>query len=291
VLDRKNDLVSLLRDVRSKLARAGVPSAGVEAEILIAHVLGIARGAIYLDVRRPVTPDQHAEIMALAGRRARRIPLQHVLGEWEFMSLPFKMREGVFIPRPETEVLAESVVARAGRAGRPPRRILDVGTGTGVVAVALAVYLKPEFVLATDVSPLAVETARANAILNGVGAIVRFAVGDALGPIGPAAEDGFDVVVSNPPYVASGDIEVLEPEVRDHDPRQALDGGPGGLGFIAGLLPRIPSIMKRGGMAALEIGATQGDDVIALMEEAGFEEVELVKDLAGLDRVVLGRRS
>jgi release factor glutamine methyltransferase len=287
---RRPTLESYLLSARASLRRAGVPSPDVDAETIIGHVLGVRRSEIYLDPRRGLTPGEQGAILDLLERRAARIPLQLLLGECEFMSLPFMVREGVFIPRPETECLVETVVDNVRARGEPVGAILDIGTGSGVIGVTLALYLDLTAVVATDISRDALETARANAILHGVDDLVDAILCDGLSGVRGGTETAFHVVVSNPPYVASGEIGGLEPEVRDHDPLAALDGGPDGLRFIAGLVPGLPSILKKGGLAALEIGAGQGREVAALLAEAGLTEIEVVKDLAGVDRVVTGRR-
>jgi release factor glutamine methyltransferase len=286
------NITSLLLDLRRTLASAGVPSPEVDAEQLIGHALGMRRSEIYLSGgRREVTPDERAAVMDLASRRARRVPLQYLLGECEFMSMPFKIKEGVFIPRPETEVLVEVILERCRDRQRPVRRVLDLGTGCGVVGISLARYLSPDFVLSTDVSFNALEIARANAILNRVDTVTRFVMGDGLNPLRGIPAVGFDVVACNPPYVESDEIRGLQPEVRDHEPRAALDGGPDGLRFIAGMLPGLTSILSVGGLAAVEIGAGQGRRVRGLFRKAGLERVAVAKDLAGLDRVVAGEKS
>jgi release factor glutamine methyltransferase len=296
-------LSSLLEVVRSILTEAGVPSSRVDAELLAAHVMGTSRADLYLASAAQVEPREQARIIRLARQRASRVPLQHVLGECEFMSLIFKMRRGVFIPRPETEVLVDTLIRRADRTGRP-RTVVDIGTGCGVIAVSLAKFLKPDLVVACDVSAEAVDIASENAILNMVEDTVRFAIGDRAGFLrstmqrGELAEDGrvgtdgwagFDMAVCNPPYVPTGEIDRLEPEVREHDPRVALDGGRTGTEFIDGLVREMASIVCRGGVVALEIGSEQGDAVAAFFHEAGLVSVETLQDLAGLDRVVTGR--
>jgi release factor glutamine methyltransferase len=284
-------LSALLANVSSRLLQAGIASHMVEAEMIVGHVLGLGRSGIYSRPEREITADEEAAVTDLVTRRARRVPLQHVLGQCEFMSLPFTVREGVFIPRPETESLVEEVLKRVRTGGGPVSRVLDIGTGSGVVAVSLAKYLEPDFVVATDISLDALEIARANAILNQVEPVVRLVAGDGLKPFRRRPATGFDVVVCNPPYVATGEIQGLEPEVRDHDPLAALDGGPDGLRFIDGILRGIPSILKREGLVVLEIGDVQGPQVKAIFEQAGLVGVEVVKDLARRDRIVLGRRS
>jgi release factor glutamine methyltransferase len=299
-------LSSLLEVVRSILTDAGVPSPRADAELLAAYVMGTSRTDLYLAPAEQVEPREQTRIIELARQRARRVPLQHVLGECEFMSLTFRMRRGVFIPRPETEVLVDTLIRMADRTGRP-RTVLDMGTGCGVVAVSLARFLKPDLVLACDVSADAVDIASENAILNGVEDTVRFAVGDRAGFLRSAVqrgelvdlvEDGrvgtddwagFDMAVCNPPYVPTGEIDGLEPEVREHDPRVALDGGTTGTEFIDGIVKEMASIVCKGGVIALEIGSKQGDAVAAFFHEADLVSVETLQDLAGLDRVVTGR--
>jgi release factor glutamine methyltransferase len=287
---RRLTLKSLLLQARDRLAGAGVPSPDADAEALIGHVLGIRRTEVFLRRRSEVSPRDEAAITGLVERRAARIPLQILLGDCEFMSLPFKVREGVFIPRPETEVLVDSVLERVRAGGTGVRRVLDIGTGTGVAAVSLAVHLGPDLVVATDISPVAVEIARGNAILNRVMGCIRLAVCDGLKALRRDPATGFDLVVCNPPYVETGAIAGLEPEVRDHDPRIALDGGVNGLEFIAGILPGVASILSGGGRVAFEIGATQGERVKRLFEDVGLKGVEIISDLVGLDRVVTGSK-
>ena len=311
-------LSSLLAAVRQELRSYGVVNPDVEAETILAHVLGLRRTEIYLAPERPVGAADQARILEISGERKRRFPLQYLLGEVEFFGLPLKIREGVFIPRPETEILVETLIARLGGAPRPGRpagvsgwfrergpgtvrAILDLGTGSGAIAVALAKHLRPRLVVALDVSPAAAALARANARLNRVGDVVAPVVGDRLGPVrgahrtGAAAAPGardiaFDLVVANPPYVETAEIDRLQPEVRDFEPRLALDGGPGGLDFIAGVLPGIASILRKGSIVAFEIGATQAEAVAGLFGRAGLCDVEVIKDLAGRDRIVIGAR-
>jgi release factor glutamine methyltransferase len=338
-------LSALLATVRKSLRSFGLANPDVEAEIVISHVLGLKRSEIYLEPARTVAPADQDRIAGIVDARRRRFPLQYLIGEIEFMGLPFRMHEGVFIPRPETEILVETVIdrargiagARAGgepaRGGQPARAgqpatgrqpasggarltILDLATGSGAIAVSLAKYLPCDLVLATDLSPEAAGLARANAYANGVGETVAVAVGSGLDFLGriarPApgwngvrssgkrgrggggdggarrAVPGFDVVVSNPPYIPTCEIGALQPEVRDYEPRLALDGGDDGLSFIAGVVPEIPSILKVGSVVAFEIGAGQGSAVRGIFERAGLGGVEVIKDLAGRDRIVIG---
>jgi release factor glutamine methyltransferase len=290
---RRVNLSSLLMSVRGTLEKAGVPSPAVDAEILISHALDIPRSHIHLEPGRHLSASEKNLIEDLARRRAMRIPLQYVIGESEFMSLTFKVPKGVFIPRPETEILVEALIERAEGRSRPPGMMLDLGTGSGVIAVSLAVHFNAGLVVGSDVSRLAVEIAGQNAILNGVARLTQFVVGDGLSPFGTAAggerHARFDVVACNPPYVSSAEIDDLEPEVRDHEPRIALDGGANGLEFIESILPRIPSIIVRGGIAGIEIGETQAGPVTEIFRSAGLRGIEVVEDLNGKARVVIGR--
>ena len=283
-------LSALISRVKERLRAAGVPSPGVEAELIVGHVVGLKRSEILGRRERKITQPEEDVVMELVERRTRRIPLQYLLGECEFMSLPFKVREGVFIPRPETESLVEAIIAKAGAGGCPSASILDVGTGSGVIAVSLAKYLEPTLVVGTDISRDALEIARANAILNRVEPVTRFVACDGVDALRSDEEAGFDIVVCNPPYVETDEIPGLQPEIRFFEPQAALDGGPDGLRFIDGLLPGLPSILRKGGLAAFEIGETQGPRVRALFEQTGFGAVEIVKDLGQRDRIVLGRR-
>jgi release factor glutamine methyltransferase len=293
--DQRLNLSSLLRSVKQSLEVAGVPSPGVDAEILLSHVLKIPRSGIHLEPARELSRAEETSVLSLARRRAKRIPLQYVTGECEFMSRTFKLKEGVFIPRPETEVLVDGMTERIEADSPQPHLILDLGTGSGAIAVSLACHFETGRVIASDISPLAVEIARENAILNGVNDIMRFVVSDGLDSFGAFPrmdrEGGFDAIACNPPYVGCAEIEQLEPEIRDHEPRIALDGGDSGLVFIESMLPRIASILTRHGIAGFEIGETQAGPVEGIFKGAGFERIEVIKDLNGKDRVVIGRRT
>jgi release factor glutamine methyltransferase len=288
-------LASLLTDVTRSLARAGVSSPRAEAEILAGHVLGLRRFDLYARARESVGPDDESTILELARRREERYPLQYLTGECEFMSLAFAVREGVFIPRPETEVLVESVVARLRPGGGGPAAVLEVGVGSGVICVSLARAVPGVRVVGTDVSALAVKTARENAARHGVENLMQFIVGDGIsflrerGRRGARKGMGFDAFVCNPPYVRSSEIENLEPEVRDHEPLAALDGGADGLDFLRRIIPPLPSIMSKGALVAFEIAPGQSGAARRLLEVAGALEIDVIKDLSSRDRVLIAR--
>jgi release factor glutamine methyltransferase len=290
-------LSSLIASLEESLSRAGISSPRAEAEMIAGHVLGLKRADLYLRGEEEVAEPEGELIMELAARRLGRYPLQYITGECEFMSLGFAVREGVFIPRPETEVLVESVVGRAGAGKAEPRALLEVGTGCGVICISLGREMSGLRAVATDVSMVAVETAMANAARHGVENRMRFAVGDGISFFREGGPDGvnegrwrgFDLFVCNPPYVATSEIAGLEPEVRDHEPRAAVDGGEDGLEFMRRIIPGLPSIMSRGALLAFEIAPDQGETVSRLLARAGGVEIEVIEDLSKRDRVVIAR--
>ena len=284
------NVASLVARVREILTEAGIPSPEVDADILVGLALGLTRSKVHLAARAEVTEAQEKLALEIAGQRSRRVPLQHLVGEVEFFSLPFKVRPGVFIPRPETEILVALVIQNIK--WKHPFRALDVCTGSGVVGVTIAGLAGKAAVTATDISFEAVELARENAIMNGVASRMDFIVGDGLDFLDAGADGGglFDAIVFNPPYVESDTIEGLEPEVRDHEPRIALDGGPDGLRFIEGILPRAASLLRSKGLLAFEIGSDQGERAGELVGACGLDFKGVVQDLAGKNRIVLGRK-
>jgi release factor glutamine methyltransferase len=288
-------LAALLDSVEAMLARAGISPARPEAEIIAGHALNLKRTGLYIEGGREVPREDERRVLELAGRRARRYPLQYITGECEFMSLAFGLREGVFIPRPETEVLVECVLELlAPEAARGRTRLLEVGTGSGVIAVSLACALAGRggafSALATDVSQVAVGTARANAAEHGVGKYMQFVVGDGISFLRRGdGRRGFDVFVCNPPYVRRSEIGGLEPEVRDHEPRAALDGGEDGLEFVRRIVPGLASVLSGGALVALEMAPDQGEAIGRLLAGAGAVRVDVIRDLSGRDRVITAR--
>ncbi len=267
------------------LASKDVPNARNNAEWLMCHAAGCTRLDIYGGGVAEFPADTGDKFMSYIERRLAREPLQHIVGSTEFMSLPFETRPGVFVPRPDTEALVE--LAEDRLRAMPLSgvlRVLDVCCGSGVVGVSLARRVPNVEVRAVDLSRLAVEATSENARLNGVGDRVRvFNLSAAEYP-----EEPFDAVVCNPPYIATEEIADLPPEVRDHEPVEALDGGADGLDFYRDIIPLLPRWLKPGGFAAFEIGDTQGPAVSALLERAGFTETTVTPDLARRDRVVAG---
>ena len=258
-----------------------IDAARLEAELLLAATLGLDRVGLYVNFERPLDSSELAAFRERVQRRAGREPVQYILGETEFWSLVFHVTPAVLVPRGDTEFLVEEALPRIEGAAR----VLDVGTGSGAIAVALA-HEKPEIlVTALDCSLPALEVARDNALRNGVAERVSCLAGElAALPPGP-----FDVVVSNPPYIPSGDWEKLMPEVRDHEPRLALDGGEDGLEAYRHLARQAGRILVPGGWLLVEVGIDQAKDVSALFKAGGLVEISQRDDYARIPRVVMGR--
>ncbi len=303
----------LLREGTRMLSGAGVAEAELDAWYLMAEAFSTDRVHYFMEQDRPVRQDRLEKgmdrYMRMLAERARRVPLQHILGTASFMGLEFEVNEHVLIPRQDTEVLAETVLSECASESLA---VLDVCTGSGCIALSLAVRGKYAAVCATDISREALAVANRNArrLFFGQKGVTRasaehisddpwrtdftveagetrtlvLAQSDMFRQIPEG--DRFDVIVSNPPYIAGPVIETLSPEVRDHEPRTALDGGPDGLLFYRILASESPAHLVCGGKVYFEIGFDQGEAVKALLEEAGFTKIRILQDLAGLDRVV-----
>ena len=269
-----------------KFAGAGVGAARLEAQVLLAHALGCSRVQLYTGFDRPLLEAELAAARALIKRRLAGEPLAYVVGEQEFWSLPFAVDPSVLIPRHDTETVVAVVLDRVGERAAE-RRVLDLCTGAGPLAVALARELPAARVVATDVSAAAAALARANAARNKVGDRVEVALGDLWAPVG---EQTFDVVVSNPPYIATGDLAGLDREVQ-REPRLALDGGADGLAIFRRLIAALPAHVVAGGLVAFEHGHDQDAGVRALLDATGaFAAAATERDLAKLARVTWARR-
>lgn len=285
-------LGKLLNEGQALLSAGPHPDrARLDAETLLLHV-GVRRGTArnrawlltHLDVE--AAPDDAAEFDALVKRRLAGEPIQYILGEAEFYGLPFFVTREVLIPRPETEHLVEEALQMRWQSGAP--RIVDVGTGSGAIAVALAAHLRDALITATDVSAAALAVARRNARRNGVAHRIRFLAGDLLAPV---LSEHFEMVISNPPYVAESDRNTLAVEVREFEPAMALFAGGDGLAVYRRLIPAAFSVLASGGFLLLEIGHGQRHSVGTLLESAGFEAIEFTDDLRGIPRVATARRS
>ncbi len=268
----------VLNWTRGYFEAAGIVQPRLEAEILLAHALDVERLNLYISPDQPLTIDERSRYRTVVKQRRDGTPLQHLIGEVQFFGLRFRVSRDALIPRPETEELLDHILKLVPR----DREIgcLDLGTGTGVIAVCLARYFPQAAVTAVDISPSALDVARGNAALNGVEDRIAFVESDWFDRV----SGGYDLIASNPPYVDEKDLERLPAEVRDHEPREALDGGPGGLREIGALIEAIPSYLNCGGLVFLEIGRGQDEAVAKMLESAGFVEVRMESDLAGNPR-------
>jgi len=263
--------------------KRGVEAPRLTTEMLLSHVLKLSRVRLYVDLDRPLDKEELAAFRALIERRMAGEPTQYLTGVREFYNRSFKVDARVLIPRPETELLVEAALHLLPKDA--PGRALDVCTGSGCIAISLAAERPQATVLATDLSPDACALARENAQALGVAGRVTVLEGDLFAPV-PAAER-FDVVVSNPPYIASAEIPTLSAEVR-REPKLALDGGADGLVAIRRVVEGARRFLRPGGLLAMEIGETQGPAVKALLQAAGYADARVEKDLERRDRLAFG---
>lgn len=278
-------LVALWTEIRRRLEAAGVDSPVFDARLLLEAGAGVSRLDIVTDPRRELTEEQIANTHALADRRVAREPVAHITGRRHFWKQELRVSPDVLIPRPETELVVEAALEALPFA--EPARMLDLGVGSGAILFAVLTDRPLATGLGVDLSADALEVAKANAALLGLGQRVDLRQGD----WGAGLNERFDVIVSNPPYIATADIDGLQPEVARYEPRLALDGGADGLDAYRSLLPAIGPLLRPGGVFALEIGQGQDEAVLALAAAQGFEQLGARSDLAGIARVVTGRRA
>jgi release factor glutamine methyltransferase len=285
-------IASALAETEAELATLGVGNPRLEAEVLLAYALGIDRSRLFARLRDALTREELTVVHGLLQRRARHEPLQYITGIQEFWSLAFKVDARVLIPRPETEVVVETALRLLSHSAlrTPHSTILDVGTGSGCIAIALARELSQVEVWATDISAEALAVASENARRQGVAERIHFLQGDLFLPVADR-RTGFDLIVSNPPYVACSDFATLQPEVCDWEPRVALDGGPDGLDFYRRLLTEGPAYLRAGGWLVMEIGHGQGAAIIRLAQEQGdLTAPTCITDYAGKERVTVASK-
>lgn len=287
----------LLNEGTGKLEAAGIDNAAYDARIILEDAYGLDAAGLLMNLNRDICPGalggtEPSDIRECPGdcgaistfnmginMRLRHVPLQHIIGHTRFMGLDFKVSRDVLIPRQDTETLVETVLEREKD---PAISILDLCTGSGCIAVSLKKLGGYSQVAASDLSDKAIGLAMRNASINDTE--IRLIKSDLFKDI-----DGrFDVIVSNPPYIPAEEIETLSPEVRDHDPRMALDGGEDGLDIYRRIVSECGDVLNAGGRLYMEIGFDQAAAVGGLMEKAGFRDIEVVKDLAGKDRVIFG---
>lgn len=279
----KPDIKELLQFALEKLSFSGIDTPLVDARIMLCHAAGITNSYIIAHSDAILDDDITANFISWVERRALREPLAYIIGEKEFYGFPFDVTPDVLIPRPETELLVEYSIDFLK--AKNNSIAVDIGTGSGAIAVSVLRFVPDYFFYAVDVSEQALEIAVINSKKAGVGDRIKFLCGDVLNPL---VGMKCDLIVSNPPYIPSDVISSLEPEVGDHEPLSALDGGSDGLDFYRLIASSAPEILKPGGSLAVEIGIDQAEAVVNLFKTNRFSEIRVKKDYAGIDRIVIG---
>ena len=282
-MNQKNDIQSLLQWGQKRLVEAGKTNARQEAFLLLQQASGFSKINLMTETQTELDTKAAEQYAAFLNERCAGRPLQYILGEWEFMGLPFLVGEGVLIPRADTEILVESVLEKGKQYHFQTG--LDIGTGTGCIPISLEKYGNFKM-MAVDISPQALAYAQKNNVCNQTK--VQFLQSDLYTAI--PKETKFDFIVSNPPYIETAEIEDLMEEVRVYEPHNALDGGTDGLDFYRRILEQAQDFLKNDGWIFFEIGCTQRKDLLQLLEQTGFDSLESRQDLAGLDRAVMGRK-
>jgi len=280
--------------VRQAIAEASAHIAPRDAEVLLAHILNRDRAWLLAHIDDPVSAEHLAQLRAFTDRRAAHEPLQHLTGEQEFFGLTLRVTRNTLIPRPETEQLVEAVLNHVAERSHSlhsshlTSHILDIGTGTGAIPIALATHLPTAQFTAVDLSPAALAIARENAAHHHLANRIKFIESDLLAEL---PHETFDVIVSNPPYIALADAPTLAPEVRDHEPHLALFAGNDGLSIYRRLIPAAHAALIPNGLLALEIGFGQSETIRALFPENEWHNLRILDDYAGIPRIVLAERN
>lgn len=260
------------------------PTPRLDVETILQKVLNVDRLYILLNLEKALSEDEEKLFDKFINERLNNRPIAYIVGNREFMGLDFYVQEGVLIPRPDTEVLVEEVIELAKNKG--PINILDIGTGSGAITVSLAKYLENAKVTSVDISDIALEIGKKNAISNNVDDKITFIKSDLFTNIDKDVK--FDIIVSNPPYIKKEVIETLDKQVKDFEPYNALEGGIDGLDFYRKITSQGKDYLKKGGILAYEVGHDQSEDVSKLMEKDGYTNIYTRKDLQQIDRVVIG---
>jgi release factor glutamine methyltransferase len=271
-----------------RLGAVGIPSPRLDAEILLAETLGCTREHLYGESERALTAEEWERFQGFVERRKKREPVAYVVGHRGFRTIDLQLNENTLIPRPETETLVEVALEELARSGQKEPRVLDVGTGSGAIALAIAAEHPTARIVATEVHPAPLEMARLNAVRLGLQRRISFAVSDVYEDLPPGAR--FDLIVSNPPYVTTQALRRLSVDVRGYEPHVALLGGAHGMDFYERIIPGAPPFLEPGGMLAVEISETKLVEVLSLfVETRRFEDIDVRNDLGGSPRVVFGR--
>jgi release factor glutamine methyltransferase len=256
-----------------------------ETLLLLAHITGKTHAELLINENQPLPDEANRAFLNALERREKGEPLQYIMGAWDFYGLTFKTDKRALIPRPETELLVEAVIKYTQKGGMSPLRVLDVCTGSGCIAITLAVLLDGNVeITAADIYADPLGLAKENAALHGVEDKIRFIKSDLASALQGKC---FDIIVSNPPYIPTSEMAGLQREVRDYEPHLALDGGENGMDIYRRLLPQAYQLLRPGGMLFMEIGP---NGVGELAENAGFKNIQVLKDYAGLDRIIKGEK-
>lgn len=284
--------IEKFREISSILKSNGIEDATKEAEILITHVLNISKTELY-SARRKVTEEESSLLKSLVERRLKREPIQYIVGFVEFYGIKIKVGKGVLIPRPETELLVEEAIREISKKKAPNRcqkgikspklSILDLCTGSGCIALALAKKFSEADVYGVDKSDTALQYAIGNAIENDI-KNVHFLKGDLFEPV---KNKKFDCIISNPPYIKRSNIEELQKEIREYEPLDAIDGGEDGLDFYRRIFNESPSFLNKDGLLMLEIGYEQADDIREMARNSGFRDINFKRDYSGIRRIFI----
>jgi release factor glutamine methyltransferase len=280
-------VLGLLRRATDHLKNHHISEPRASAELLLAHVLGLDRLSLYLSAERPLEAEELEGFSKCLERRLRGEPVQYITGTQEFWSLALTVTPDVLIPRPETELLVEALLGFSRETGSGHMRLMDVGTGSGAIAIAAARELTEAVVVAGDLSLAALKLARDNAHRHHLSERILFLCTDLFCGLGRVL---FDAVVTNPPYVKSSDFALLPREIRDYEPRHALDGGADGLQTIRAIIDQAPDFLRSGGMLALEMGAGQAEAVGGLVSRTNrYRGLHMLKDYSAIDRVLIAQ--
>ncbi len=285
-------IAEAINNAAATLAQQGIQHSRLDAELLLRQVLKKDRAWLIAHFQDLLDGENHRLFEDGINRRSRREPLQYITGEQEFWGLPFSVTPDVLIPRPETELLIETALGVAGNKGEPST-IIDLGTGSGCLAVSLAREMPAARVFATDISPNAANVARENARTHGVSDRIRFLEGDLFEPLEELdLLSQVDIIVSNPPYVRSDELPTLMPEVRAYEPSTALVAGPQGTEVHNRIIEDAPAFLKKGGALIMEMGMGQTASLMKIVEQSGaYGTPQVLKDLAGIDRVIVAKRT
>lgn len=280
----------VLREAVKKLETREMMTPLLDAEVLLCHVLGMDRLFLYVHRDRELAEDQIQTYHSMIAKRLQGVPVQYIVNKQEFMGLDFYVEEGVLIPRPDTEILVESVLEWTKEKGDQQDWVIaDLGTGSGAITVSLAHYLQKSHVYSVDISPKALSIGRKNAKDHGVAERIEFLHGDLFEPLRrKGLENKLDILVSNPPYIPKAEVNRLQTEVAKYEPKLALDGGEDGFDFYRRIIDEAYVFLKNGGLIALEAGHDQGESIKKMMESKNiYASIRKVKDLSNIERVVV----